>query len=120
MEEVTTITHAGGVITPVALEGWEASAQARSIVHTILGRPDPDITLRPTGLRSGTLTLVFATGADAYAARAVLAVPQQLTLANSTVAQVSMLFIVAGGDLGEVIADSGEWRLSVPFQEVSS
>lgn len=115
----TTITHSGGVIAPAAMRGWSASAEVRSIVHTILGRPDPDITRRPTGLRRGTLTLVFGTGAAAYAARAVLATPQRLTLANSVVAQVAMTFVVAGGELGDVLGDAGEWTLSVPFQEVS-
>lgn len=115
----TVITHAAGTITPAALEEWEASAETRSIVHTILGRPDPDITSRPTGLRRGKLTLTFASGADAYAARKVLAVPQVLTLANPAVAQISMTFIVAGGDLGDVLKRAGHWTLTVPFQEIS-
>lgn len=115
----TTITHASGVITPTALQGWEAAAPARSIVHDIMGRPDPDITKRPTGLRRGTLTLVFASGQAAYAARAVLAVTQPLTLAHDSIAQVGMLFVVAGGDLGDVLGAANEWTLSVPFQEIA-
>lgn len=117
----TTITHAGGIITPSALRGWSASAPINSRVHNILGRPDPDITVRPAGLRRGTLTLVFGTGAEAYAARGVLAVTQPLTLVNSGVAQVSMTFVVAtesGGELGEVLGRAGEWTITVPFQEI--
>lgn len=115
----TSITHAAGVITPAAMKGWDARADTRSLVHTILGRPDPDVTLRPTGMRRGALTLVFADGAAAYSARAILAVPQLLTLANPDVAQVSMPFVVAGGELGDVLGAAGEWTLTVPFQEVS-
>lgn len=115
----TTITHASGVIAPAALRDWSANADLRSIIHTILGRSDPDITKRPTGLRRGSLTLVFATGADAYAARAVLAVTQPLALANSGVDEVAMTFVVAGGDLGEVLGAASEWTLDVPFQEIT-
>lgn len=115
----TVITHAAGTIIPAALRDWSANAEIRSIIHTILGRPDPDITKRPTGLRRGSLTLVFATGADAYAARAVLAVTQPLTLANSGVDEVAMTFVVAGGDLGEVLGAASEWTLDVPFQEIT-
>lgn len=115
----TTITHSTGTITPTSMPEWESEAPARSIVHTILNRPDPDITKRPTGLRRGTLTLVFATGAAAYAARAILAVPQVLTLANSDVPQVGMKFVVADGDISDVYGQAKEWTLTVPFQEVT-
>lgn len=91
----------------------------RSKVHTILGRPDPDITKRPTGLRSGTLQLKFTTEAAAVAARAVLAVTQPLTLANSVVGAVGMVFVVADGELGEVLSEAGAWSLSVPFREIA-
>jgi hypothetical protein len=116
----TTVIHAGGVISPSAMRGWDARADARSIVHTVLGRTDPDITARPTGLRKGTLTLVFTTGAEAYAARAVLAVTQPLTLSNSEIAEVAMSFVVAGGELGDVLGAAGDWTIEVPFQEVLS
>ncbi|WP_292763748.1 hypothetical protein [Microbacterium sp. UBA3486] len=116
----TTITHAGGVITPTSMPGWDARADLRSIVHTIMGRSDPDITRRPTGMRRGTLTLVFESGAAAYAARSILAVTQPLDLGNPSVGQVTMRFIVAGNELGEVIEDAGQWVLSVPFQEIAS
>lgn len=114
----TTIAHAGGTIV-AHMSSFEGRAEVRSIVHTILGRPDPDITIRPTGLRKGTLTLVFETGAAAAAARAVLAVTQPLTLSNSGVDEVSMPFVVAGGDLGQVLSSGGVWSLEVPYQEIA-
>lgn len=114
----TTITHAGGTIT-ASMPTWDAGAEARSIVHTILGRPDPDITTRPTSLRAGTLPLQFTAEADAVAARAILAVPQSLTLSNSGVGAVSLVFVVASGTLGEVRSEAGVWTLSVPFQEIA-
>ncbi len=117
----TTITHSTGTITPDEVDGFEASRAVRSIVHTILGRADPDITYRPASLRQGTLTLVFASGADAATAEAALLIPQVFTLTDTDVAQVAMSFIVADGDLVSSLDDSTRvvWLVRVPFQEVA-
>lgn len=116
----TIITHNTGTIAPAVVEGFEAVQSARSIVHTILGRPDPDITYRPAGLRTGTLTLVFASGADAASARAILVVPQVFTISDPDVPEVTMPFVVAGGDISSSLADSRKsWIVTVPYQEVT-
>lgn len=119
----TIITHNTGVITPEVVNGYDAAREARTIVHTILGRPDPDITLRPAGLRSGTLTLVFATGAAAASAEAALLFPQVLVLSDPDVPQVAMSFVV--GPEGQASTRSLDldtqtvWLLELPFQEVT-
>lgn len=117
----TIITFSGGEITPEVVNGFEASRAARSIVHTILGRADPDITLRPAGLRKGTLTLVFATGAAAASAEAALVVPRVFTLVDPDVPNVSMAFVVADGDVETSLDMDTQivWIVRVPFQEVT-
>lgn len=117
----TIITHSGGAITPTIINGFSASRPVRTLVHTILGRSDPDVTYRPAGLRKGELTLVFATGAEAAAAEAALIVPQVLTLSDPAVPEVAMSFVVADGEVGTTL-DLGTrrvWIVSVPFQEVA-
>lgn len=118
---MTTITHTVGEITPEVVDGYEAASEARSIAHTILGRPDPDITFRPAGLRRGTLSLVFADAATAAAAYAILTIPQVFTL-NDDEAAFGMVFVVTGGDV-QLTLDP-ETRVvcivTVPFQEVAS
>lgn len=115
----TVITHSSGVITPTAVDGYESARTPRTIVHTILGRSDPDITLRPAGLRSGTLTLVFATGAEASGAEAVLRTPEVFALTNPDVPEMAMSFVVAEGDLRTVLGDTRQsWNVDVPFREV--
>ncbi len=49
----TTITAGASVITPLLVEGFEAARSGGAIVHTILGRANPDVTLRPAGTRTG-------------------------------------------------------------------
>lgn len=117
----TVITHTAGTITPEQVNGFEAAREARTIVHNIIGRADPDITLRPVGLRTGTLTLVFATGAAAKSAEAALAFPQVLALSDPDVPEVAMSFVVAGGDLAPKLDLDTQtvWLLDVPFQEVT-
>jgi len=119
---MTTITHASGTIVPAVVDGYEASIEARSIVHVILGRADPDITMRPAGLRTGTLSLVFDSRAEAWAAVAALSIPQVLTLTDADVPEVGMSFVVAGGALEPRLDDETRsvWTVAVPFQEVLS
>lgn len=118
---MTTITHSAGVITPRLVIGWETSRPVRTIVHSVLGRTDPDITLRGVGLRAGTLRLLFSTGAEATAAGAVFATPQTLTLTDTDVPAIGMAFVVAGGDLAAQLDPETRrlWTLAVPFQEVA-
>ncbi|KNY06868.1 hypothetical protein [Microbacterium sp. GCS4] len=117
---MTTITHSAGVITPTIVDGYRASRAARTIVHRIIGRPDPDVSYRPASLRSGQLTCVFAVEADAHAAEAVFSVPQPLTL-NDTDVSIGMTFIVPEGGSIEVELDDETrdvWLVRVDFEEV--
>lgn len=113
-----TITHSTGVISPTSMTQWSASTPARTIIHEILDRSDDDVSFRPAGLRRGTLTLVFETGSDAYAARAILMRPEPFTLAHDRVPEVGMTFVFAEGDMGDVLGRASEWTLTVPFREV--
>lgn len=117
----TIITYSGGKIAPEVVNGFEASRSARSLVHTILGRPDPDITFRPAGLRKGTLSLVFANGAAAASAEAALVVPRVFTLVDADVPNVGMSFVVAEGDVESALDLDTQtvWIVRVPFHEVT-
>lgn len=117
----TIITHSGGVITPEVVDGFDAEREARSIVHTIMGREDPDVTMRPSSLQQGTLTLVFATGAAAAAAAATLNLLRVFTLSDSDVPEVNMSFVVANGRARRRLDSSTRkvWIVEVPFSEVA-
>ncbi|HWU29340.1 MAG TPA: hypothetical protein VN041_09655 [Microbacterium sp.] len=118
---VTTITHSSGIIVPDIMDGFDAARDAGTLIHPVLGSPDPDVSLRPAGRRSGELRLVFSSAAGAVTAETVLAVPQVLALSDPDVGAVAMSFVVAGGQLRVEIDDEtrSAWVLSVPFQEVS-
>lgn len=118
----TTIIHSTGTITPVAVEGYKVSRQARTLVHSILNREDDDISLREFGLRSGSFRLVFEGESAALAAYAALCTPQMLTINNPDVAALGMAFVIADGDV-DLEQDSdvaNVWRVIVPFREVTA
>lgn len=113
------ITHAGGSITPFAVTEYKVEQQAGNIVHHILGRTDPDITLRPTGLRTGILTLIFTTAAAADDARRQHATGTVFTLTSDAVPALNMSYVLAGA-LGTIHGNANQWTLAVDFQEVAT
>ena len=122
MTMATTITTAAGQTTePVLVLSYETVRNVPTLTHTIIGRGDPDVTLKPAGLRSGTLQLLYATEAEATAAMLVLTVLGTLVLADDDVASVGMTFVVTG-DLysREDEQTHRAWVVSVPYAEVLS
>lgn len=114
------ITHSAGTIVPDIIDGYRGSREVRTVTHTVLGNPSPDVTFRRAGLRSGRLSLVFGVEADARAAEEVLALPQRLTLVTDDRPTLAMMFVVAGGAIDVSLDDQTRdaWIVDVPFQEV--
>lgn len=117
----TTITTGTTTITPTLVTGWQASQESRNIVHTIIGRSTPDVTLKPANMRTGTLEMLFETAADADEARIVHMEAAVFTLTSSELAEVNMAYVVAG-TISSVLEDETRrlWTLSVDFQEVDA
>ncbi|MCM3779861.1 hypothetical protein [Microbacterium hydrocarbonoxydans] len=113
-----TITHSAGEIIPTSMPNWAETSEARTIMHPILGREDDDVTFRPFGMRRGTFIFVFADGAAAHAARAVLRTAQKFGLEHSEIPEIAMTFVVADGDIGIELGAAGDWKLTIPFREV--
>ena len=118
---MTTITHDAGVITPQLVDGYQASSEARTIVHPILNRSSPDITFRAAGLRTGTFRCLFRLEVDAVDAFAVFRTPQVLTITDDARTGIGMSFVVADGDISVELDDKTRdlWWVEVPFQEVT-
>lgn len=118
---MSTIIHAGGVITPTAVANYSSTIEGGNIVHPILGRRDPDITLRPASLRTGTLSLIFDDETASRTAENDHATGGVFGLLHPSLPTVEMSYIVPrGGQITRTKSDSGEWILTVAFQEVSA
>lgn len=119
---MATITDGVTTITPHLVVEWRSTTPARSVVHPILDRPDPDVTLRTGGLRTGVLRLFFLEQADALAAVELhrQASPFALDAAPESPA-LSMTYVVApaGTDLVNHDPAGESWKVDVAYQEVA-
>lgn len=62
----THVTNGTLTFFPTVVDGYESARETATVVHQILDRANPDVTIRPAGLRTGTLRLVFANPDVAY------------------------------------------------------
>lgn len=114
-----TLTSGSTVLTPFDVLGWSSHREARSVVHQPIAREDPDVTLRPPTLRSGTMRLLFPDYADAVACEAAHAVAGVWLLDDDLLGQ--MRYVVGDGDLTLASLDDhgGGWSVEVPYREVA-
>lgn len=117
----TTFTDGTTILYPTVVDGWDASRRARNIIHDVLGRADPDVTLRPAGLRSGKLRLVFADEADAMQASNMHAQAATFQLVSTDRDHINMTY-VATDEVRLTLDDATRdaWVVEVGYQEVSS
>lgn len=115
-----TLTNGTTVLTPFDVLGWSSRRAARSVVHQPLARQDPDVTLRPAALRSGTLRLLFPTFAAAVACEQAHAAAVVWTLDDGDLLG-QMRYVVAEGDLtvSSLTDSGGGWTVEVPYREVA-
>lgn len=118
---MTTLTRAAMTITPTIVDGYSASQSARTILHDIIGRANPDASFAPDGMRSGALRCMFALEAAADAARTALAQPGVWTLADPDRSTIGMSFVRVGDMTLELDDETRTlWVLTVGYQEVAS
>ena len=116
-----TITQGSTVITPDLVDGYTATNAGQNVIHIILGRSNPDITLRPPLLRSGTLDLFFTTEAKAKAAADAFMVPAVFALASTDRPSIAMNFVVSPDGSTRELEDTTRelWYVRVGYQEVT-
>lgn len=115
----------GGVtpIYPSTVLGYESERDAGSLVHKILGNSNPDVTLRPAQLRSGSLKLAFLSDTseeDSRTAELALSQGSVFTLLETDRSSVGMQF-VASGRIRRILDDEtrDDWSVEVDFTEVA-
>lgn len=116
-----TITDGTTVITPELILGWQASQPSRNVVHEIVGKSSPDVTLKPAGLRTGTLELLFLTSAEAETARTMFQSAQSF-LIESDETWLDLFRFVVSGSISSALEDTTRnmWTITVDFQEVTT
>jgi len=121
---VDTIVRNSTPTVPIAnlrfvVQGYDAALPVENIIHPILNAAGHNVTYRPTRNRAGTLGLLFATAAHAWAAIALLRTAYTFTL-TADVAELSMTFVLRPGALQPRNEPSFKvWIVDVPFQDVT-
>ena len=116
----TTVTSGATTITPELVTGWESTNDTFNIVHDILSRSTPDITLRGSTTRSGTLTMLFLTEASCETARALHLGANVLTLASTEITAANFDYVVAGAVAASLEDETRRyWTLSVDYKEIA-
>ena len=96
----TTIASGIHTTTPSLVKSWSSSQEARNVVHTIIGRSDPDITLKPAGK--------------------LFALPLVFVIDSTDETWLDGFRFVANGNISAVLDadDFTSWHISVDYQEV--
>lgn len=114
---VTSVTA-----TPDTVDGYASSVNSRTLLHEVIGRAYPDVTMLPGSLRSGTLSLVFGDENDSRLCEQLHAyATAPLVLTTDERDTIAMTFVVVGKvvrSLDDQTRDS--WVVSVDYQEVTA
>lgn len=116
---MTTITSGTLTFTPELVTAWETAQASRNVLHTIIGKSDPDVTLKPSSTRSGTLEMLFLSASAANTARGILANGTIFTISDSETWLNGFDFVMSG-TISTVLEDTTRnlWTISADFTEV--
>ena len=115
-----TIFDGSTTITPNLITGWESTQESQTVVHKVIGKSAPDITLKPASMRTGTLETVFLTANNANSARNFLSQAKKFILATDQTWLVEMHFVVTGNVTCSLEPNTQNvWLVKFDFQEVS-
>lgn len=93
---MTTITDGTTTVTPLLILRREHTRAAGTIVHEILGRPDPDVSLAPARTRRGRHRILFSDYAHAMECDALHRGASVLVLDDTDQPANSMSYVVSG------------------------
>lgn len=114
-------TISSGVLSfsPTLITAWGTTQESRNVVHNIIGRTDPDVTLLKAATRTGTLEMLFTSATGAETARGILANGAVFTISDTETWLDGFDFVITG-NLTAALEDTTRdlWTLSADFVEV--
>lgn len=114
-----TITRGASSVSPRLVLGYQSERTAGNLIHPIIGRADPDVTLAAAGLRTGTLELLCLTLADALAVEDLHAGEGVCELEDTDAPGLGMYYVAAGKIELELDDETrAVWIVRVEYQEV--
>lgn len=119
----TVVTRGALIIAPTQVNEITSERDSGVLVHEVLGRPVPDVTLRPASSRKGTLEMLFAgVGAEDASAAAEDAhtVPGMFTIASDERPTLSFSYVPVGRITRVLDAQTRDvWLVRVEYREIT-
>lgn len=116
-----TITISHSTLSPVTVEeviDYSADQESRNLVHPIIGRTDPDVTLRPAAMRRGTLEIWCSTEEQADSVAYLHTRQGTLYYEDTGHSYAGMWYVVDGRVSRLFDFETATWRVRVDYQEV--
>ena len=116
---MATISAGTLTFSPELVTAWETSQESRNVIHVIIGRADPDVTLKPASSRTGTLEMLFLTASAANTARGILGAGAVFTISDSETWLDGFNFVMSG-TISAALEDTTRnlWTVNADFTEV--
>jgi hypothetical protein len=108
-------------ITPYIITDYNYTVPTRNIVHEILNRTAPVVTLAPASTRTGTLNIFCATYAEAIAARDLHTKAGTFSWTTTDFTPAATMYYVVSGavTVAQDSADVTRWMVNVEYKEVT-
>lgn len=117
----TTITDGTTTVTPLLVTGWETEAETRNVLHAVLSKSTPDVTLRGGYTRTGTLEMLFTDEADALTAALMHKAAAVFTIASTEITDANYSYVVSGNVKTALDEDTrAQWLVTVEYVGVDS
>lgn len=115
-----TIASGTSSFNPASVTTWATSQTSRNVIHDIIGRADPDVTLKPASSRAGTLEMLFTSQSGAETARGILSKLGVFTITTADPAWLNGFKFVIQGEVAVALDSTTQnaWVLTAGFKEV--
>lgn len=115
----TTITDAATSFVPDLLLEYNTTRASRNVIHNVIGKAEPDVTLELDGLRTGTLHLFFEAKETAWEAYDALGAVATWELTDTDHPEINMNFVREGNmSIGLDPVGRRRWIIEMDYQEV--
>lgn len=113
------VVQAPAIARPLQVLGYESQRASANVFHDVIGRANPDVTLRPAGLRTGTLTYLFGSEVDALECERMHSGTGVLTLDDPDLPTIAMPYVADGAITRQLDSETRRlWLVGVAYREV--
>jgi hypothetical protein len=118
---MATISDGTTTLTPLLVLTPESNAPSRNILHDVIARDYPDVTLYPAGLRTGQHVFLCADEASSVAIENIHKRTAVITYTPDGISSMGMTYVLApDGNVARTLDPQTlrRWIVTVDFQEV--